>query len=77
MRALLISLREILKIVCYIHLKIFSFAFGIFVFICNYIIVCFNPFRTIGLIRPKNIFLLKMDKYGLKSYSFYFFLKIS
>ena len=33
----------------------------------------FNPLRTIGLIRPKNIFLLKMDKYGLKSYSFYFF----
>ena len=36
-----------------------------------------NPLRTIGLIRPKNIFLLKMDKYGLKSYSFYFFLNIS
>ena len=34
-----------------------------------------NPLRTIGLIRPQNIFLLKMDKYGLKGYSFYFFKK--
>ena len=35
--------------------------------VCSYYIRLrtYIPLRTVGLIRPKNIFLLKMEKYGL------------